>query len=1299
MDKAALREKLGNNRWLRRAVWLAGGVALLWGVGWLLVPPVLRHQAERIASEQLGRKVTIGAVDFKPWSLELTVSDVAVATADASAAQFSVKRFYADAELQSLLRLAPVVDALTVEAPTLRLTHLGDGHYDVDDVLAKLRRPAEEPPSAAPRFALYNLALTGGAIDFTDQAVQRTHAVRELQLTVPFLSNLDSQREVKVEPHLAFNLNGSRFGSAAEATPFAPSRKTDATLKLAGMDLAPYLGYLPASLPVKLQAAVLDADLRLTFEQQPRPLVKLSGTLAAHRVRLADAAGQELLGLEKLAVALADVRPLERMVQLDEVTVTAPQLFVRRDPAGRLNLLLAAAEAPAPAVAERAANAASAPQGPASPQGHQAPQPWQVAVGKAAIRDGRVAWTDETTAASARSVARVELQGLALDVSDIALPFSKPLAFSGAAVLSGPAPAPGPSAATAQQAGGTLKFSGDATDRQARVTAQIGALPLGLAAPYLAQYLEPALEGTLDAALGLNWEAAAQPGQAAQLQVTADSLVLDRLALRQGKSVLASVQRLEVGGARVDPGASTVALGKLAITAPQVRMERGADGRWMYAKWLKERPVGATTAQPAHPAGRDAQPVPAPWKVAVDEFTLTGGQLGWQDQGAPRPVAFEVSSLQARMTGFDLAGRKPVPLQLSARVGAGRAEPGRLSYRGTVGLNPVSAQGRIDATHIPAHAFEPYFGEALNIELLRADASFKGQASYLASPAGLRLRLAGDAAVEEFRANSVPGSPTASADAATRPAQAQATGAALAPSTPRAAGGAGGLRLGEELLNWKALNLRGLDVALTPGTATRVDVKETVLSDFFARIIIHETGRINLQDLVKSSAQTTTEAAPKAGEGRAAPLSPPAGKASATAQAAPVIHVGPVSLLNGKVLFSDRLIRPNYSANLTELTGKLSAFSSEAAPDGQPQLADLELRGRAEGTATLEVVGKLNPLAKPLALDIQGKVRDLELPPLSPYSVKYAGHGIERGKLSMDVKYQVQPDGQLTASNNLVLNQLSFGDPVEGAPQSLPVRLAVALLADRHGVIDINLPISGSLNDPQFRLGSIIFKVIGNLIAKAVTSPFSLLASAFGGGGDELGKVSFAPGSAALTAPARQALDKVAQALNDRPALKMTVIGEASLEAEREGYKRERLQTLVQAEKRRRLVADGGARAASGTNGASSDAAGETAIVVSAEEYPALLKAVYQRADMPKPRNLIGLAKDIPQGEMEALLLANIPVSEEQMRELALQRGVAVRDYLASQKLPVDRLFLGAAKSVASEAAWHPRAELSLTTR
>jgi uncharacterized protein involved in outer membrane biogenesis len=1332
-------QTLKSHTWARRGAWMAGSVAALWAIGWLAVPPLLKYQAQKTASEKLGRAVTLGAVDFKPWTMELTLTDLAIATADGKADQVRIQRIYIDGELQSLVRMAPVVDAITVDGPVAQLTHLGGGRYDIDDILKKLAPPPDQPPSEPAQFALYNLALNGGSFEFIDNAVGKTHTVRDLRLAVPFLSNLDSKRDVHTDPLLAFKLNGSAFDSSARSTPFAQTRKTDASLKLQAMDLTPYLGYLPATLPVHLQSAVLDADVKLAFEQTPAPAVRLSGTVQISRVKLADAKDQDLLAFDRLQLGLADVRPLARAVKLSSVELNQPLLTVHRARDGRLNLDLNTppakdAKKSSRTIAEkdRPALEKKEKESPSSP-----PDAWKVDVASVAVRGGQVDWIDDTTAVGKGPSARLGLRELSLDATGIALPFGAPgvqaIPFRGsAAIEAGKAPAAtSPIAGTATAAG--LTFSGSALDTAASMTATVSALPLSLAAPYVAQFLEPTLAGTLNAAVGVNWTLGAnlpaiqkEKGSRYELKLRVDKLNLDKLALNQGKAALASVQAIELLDAQIDPVAQSVVLGKLVVTNPKAKIERDTGGRWMVEQWLKGgeaamAPQGPPQATAAAPKAAASSPVSAssvgataatnPWKVAVNDFLLQGGTLGWNDAAHARPAAFEVSGLRVALKSFVLDGKKPASLEVGARIGAGRTEPGRLSYRGTVGLNPPSAQGAVDLVNLPVHAFEPYFGDLLNIELLRADASFKGSVQFAALPAGPQLRLSGDSAVESLRANSVAGTAAAGA----RP------GAGAGSATPARAGTSGD----EELLAWKALNLRGIDVALAPGAPARVDVRETVLSDFYARVILSEEGRLNLQDLVKAQPGAAVPATPAqaaasgpesdakkianndqttTGSGQndsKSGVTNPAPAAAAPAGPAPVINVGPINLVNGRVYFSDRFIKPNYSADLSQLNGKLSAFSS-VSPTGTPQLADLELRGRVGATASLDIVGKLNPLAQPLALDIQGKVRDLELAPLTPYSVKYTGHGIERGKLSMDVSYRVQPDGQLTASNNIVLNQLSFGEKVEGSTASLPVKLAVALLADRNGVIDINLPISGSLNDPQFSLGSVILKVIVNLITKAITAPFTLLASAFGGsGGEELGTVPFAPGSAALSAQATAGLDRVAKVLADRPVLIMTVTGMARLDVEREGYKRERLQALVVAEQRR---AQGG---------------GTATVTVSPAQYPELLKAVYRRADITKPRNLVGLAKDLPVPEMEALLLADIPVTEESMRELALQRGVAVRDYLATRQLPLERLFLGAPKTTAdkapatagaataasgaasgpTEAAWTPRAELALTIK
>jgi hypothetical protein len=243
----------------------------------------------------------------------------------------------------------------------------------------------------------------------------------------------------------------------------------------------------------------------------------------------------------------------------------------------------------------------------------------------------------------------------------------------------------------------------------------------------------------------------------------------------------------------------------------------------------------------------------------------------------------------------------------------------------------------------------------------------------------------------------------------------------------------------------------------------------------------------------------------------------------------------------------------------------------------------------------------------------------------------------------------------------------------------------VALLADRNGVIDVDLPLRGSLNDPQFSIGPLIFKAIVNLIVKAATSPFSLLTGGLGGGSGESSTVTFEPGSSVLSASAKESLDKVAKALTERPTLQMTVVGTSSLEQERDAYQRQRLRQLAQAEKRRAAVRGG--------------QAGTDVPPVTDAEYPELLTAVYKRADITKPRNMVGLAKDLPVKEMENLLITSIPVDEESMRQLAVERGAVVRDYLLAQKLPSERLFLGAVKTKASGADWKPGAELNLAMK
>jgi hypothetical protein len=1273
-----------HRRWARRLAWTVAALLAFWCLVWLAAPPLVKWQGQKIVTEKLGRPVRIGAVQFKPWSLELTLRDISIGGATpADPPQFAASRLYANLSLESVLRLAPVAQAIEVDGPALRLRHLGGGHFDVDDVLARLASGPKPPPQEKPaRFALYNITVRDGRITFIDEPVRRTHEVRDLRLTLPFISNLPSQRQVHVLPQLAFTADGSRFDSSAQALPFDASRHTQARLRLQRLDLAPYLAYQPASLPLRVTAGAIAADLQLTFDATPQPLLKVAGMINLSGIKVNDATGQEALAFERLAVDASDVRPLERVVHLARVELTAPRLLASRGAQGRINWMATPGASKIPPAPSAAATSAA--------------EDWRVSIDRAAIAQGDVRWRD---ALPASGPAAVRVAPFTLEAKNLTWPAKQPVTFNGRMILADVTADtqtrqdPGSAAVSGKSAPGPtaapfIAFRGQAQLSAAKVSVQARGLPLQLAQPYLAAFLKPRLMGVVDADADLAWRAP-ESGSASQgtgkkagddapgLTVDAAKLAFSHLALlgdtgaadaapRRGRSAsslpelppgtLASMDALTLEGAKLDLPGRSVAVDAVTLQAPRAHVVRASDGRWMFEDWLDKSGASQSSDAPTPSAQSPA------WAVHVGRVAVADGGMVWRDrQPASGMVEVGLSQLKLDARDFDLAGGKPMPLELSTLLAPRRGEPGTLNWRGTVGIAPASAQGEVEAEHLPLQAFEPYVADWLNIDILRADASFKGKVNYAQQSAGPHLRLAGDARIEELRTTSHPGSAAANDIA---PGQAGAktaptSRAALAPGAGAAGGG-----LGEELLSWKQLHMEGLRVRLDPDRAPRVAVKHSQLSDFYARIIVHPGGRINLQDLVKTAAPAS------------APT--PAASGADASPGAPVIRLGPTRLVNGRVSFSDHFVKPNYSANLTQLDGSLGAFSSVSDPQTS-QMADLQLTGRAEGTAQLSVNGKLNPLAQPLALDIAAKVTDLELPPLSPYAIKYSGHGIERGKLSMDVAYKIAPDGQLTAANKLMLNQLQFGEQDPNAPASLPVALATALLADSNGVINLDLPISGSLNDPQFSLGPVIFKAVIGLIGRAITAPFSLLARALGGGGaGDLSQVPFAPGSAVLPDAAKAQLDQVAKAMTDRPRLRLTVAGAARLDAEREGFKRERLLALIAAERRASHAGAGPATPASAASSPAPDAA----------DYPQLLRRLYRRADIPgKPRNFIGMTKDIPMAEIESLLLAHIKVGEDDIRQLATQRAVAVKDYLLAQRLGAERVFIGAARTDDADAA------------
>ena len=1260
-------------RVLRYAVATALVIAVLWSAAWFYVPSIVNSIAGKLVEQKIGRHLSLGHVEFNPWTLELTLDDVVLAGAAAgSPPQLQVKRIHANAAITSLFRLAPVIDNLDVDAPLLRLSRLADGGYDIDDMVQKI---AAAPPADHPaRFAVHNIVVRAGAIDFIDVPVNATRRIRDLELGIPFLSSLPSEREINVEPHLAFALDGARFDSAAVTAPWSEQGKGEAKIKLDHFDIAPYLVYLPRTLPARPRSAELSADVLLAFERHPKLTLRISGTVEVTGIKVIDASSQELLEAGDIRIGIDDLRPLEYIAHLARIDVEAPHVLAQRRADGRVNLLLAAGDAqgqpvpvaqvPLPTTAASAAQKSTGAAAASSPTGGAPASPaplWKATLGALTIHAGQLDWRDASTTPQSA----LALTDFSLEAKAIGWPLEAPVVFKGEGVLG------------TDKERGKLTFSGQGNAAGATVRIGLDALPLVAARPYLRTLLELPLVGALSADLGVEWKpSAAGP----QLRVDARRVSVAALAFGDAKAPQVGIQELEVLDAHIDTGARTATIGQIAVHAPRLLVTRAKAGSWNFEHWrsgaVSAPGLGAAT-KPETMAGmlvREASPaadVGGGWKLALGDLAVDKARVGFIDLSVDEPVALDLVDFGVQVHGWGLEASRPVPFRVTGKLSAPAAKAakaagnelvGSIDVRGELkGLRggvPESVRASLLLKDLPLHLVDPYLHALADIDVVKAQTSFKGDVTWeqRRSESEPRLHLHGDASVDDLVA-------TSATDDKAAPVRALAMVREALPT--------------RQLLSWKLLSLRGIDVALAPGTAPHVGVAETSLTDFFARLVLDETGRLNLQDVanpVSASKTPVPEAAASAVPAAAAAPNP----------LAPIFDFGPIVVVNGRVNYNDRFVTPNYRADLSELSGRLGAFGSRSpAPGTAPQLADIEVRGRVQETASLEITGKVNPLAKPLALDLKAKVRDLELSPLSPYAIKYSGYGIERGKMSVDLAYLVKPDGELTASNHIILNQLTFGDKVPGAKQSLPVKLAVALLADSNGVIDLDLPVSGSINDPTFSIGGVVWQIVKNVVAKAVTAPFRALASSFGGtGGEEFSTVEFPAGTAELGAEAKGRLDKVAQALILKPALNLTITGESRLEIEQEAWKRDRLRQIVRAEKRRQAIG-GGADASTG-------------ITVSEAEYPELLKAVYKRADIVKPKNAIGLTKDLPTSDMESLLLASIKVVDGAMEQLALRRGVGVRDYLASRNLPTSRLFLAAPKTNPEESGWTPRADLKL---
>jgi len=1164
--------------------WILGIVAAVGIVGFFVVPPIAKSYLVTALSKELNREVTIESLRFNPFALSVTVRGFAMKDRPGPEPALTFDELYVNASAMSLFRLAPVIEQIRLTKPHLRIVRNDDKTYNFQDLIDEaLNKPQSDAPKTdapPPKFALNNIELLDGRIDFDDRPEHNKHEVADLRIGIPFISTLPSDTDINVQPLLAAKVNGAPLEIKGETKPFKDSHETTVKLDLNALELPKYFEYSPVPLKFKLPSAQLDTDVTVKFNmigEKPNSLTA-SGDVALTKLVVQELSGAPVLNLPALRVAVGELDVLGRKANIKSVQVEGVEAHLARLKSGELNVMKLIPEPPRDAATK-----------PASPPG----PPFVFSVEEIKLTDGKLHLADDVP----DKPYRVVLQNIALAVQGL----SNARDAKAAVKL-----------AFETDAKGTFAYEGSVGLEPVRADGKVDLTGFRLAPLY--PYYESAVnlevaEGSLDASTRFDVAVAGGrlDGRLYDLGAAIKSL---RLHFPGEKEPLWRVPLIQVSNSSVELAKQSVVIGELASREGVARIERDPNGQVSYARLVKTSPTTGTGTG----SGEE-------WHVLVKRLLLERYAVAFEDRAAPTPVKTQVASLE--VLAEDITNAKGAKGKASIRAVVNKT--GRVAVSGPLTTNPVSGRLNIDARTIELLPFQPYVEQTSNVAITAGAVSAKGVVDFNLPPgAPMKVGYAGDVNITDF----------ASVD---RPTS-------------------------QDLLKWKSLFIGGIKSTLEP---LQVAVNEIALADFYSRLTVNPDGTLNLQQLAKKPGATPAATEP-------APVKPPASTPDTEAKIAEAakkaampanMSIGKITLQGGNINFSDFFVKPNYSANLTGVSGSVTTLTPDTP-------GAVELHAKVDDAAPVEILGKVNPLAADLFLDLKASAKDIELPPLSPYSVKYAGYGIERGKLSVNVKYLVE-HRKLVAENNVYLDQLTFGEKVDSPTATkLPVLLAVALLKDKNGVIDVNLPIGGSLDNPQFSVFGIVIQVIGNLVTKAVTSPFAVLGATFGGG-EDLAYVEFPPGSARLDANDETKLKSISKALTERPGLKLDVAGRVDPATDREALKRVSVENQLKAIKVKE-VGKGGATIKLDD------------VKLEPGEYEKYLTAAYKDAKFPKPRNAIGLAKDLPVPEMEQLMLANAEATDEDLRQLANRRAQAAKDWLVEKGgVPAERVFLVAPKLTA----------------
>jgi uncharacterized protein involved in outer membrane biogenesis/outer membrane protein OmpA-like peptidoglycan-associated protein len=674
---------------------------------------------------------------------------------------------------------------------------------------------------------------------------------------------------------------------------------------------------------------------------------------------------------------------------------------------------------------------------------------------------------------------------------------------------------------------------------------------------------------------------------------------------------LARLERLDISDTTVDLAKQQVVVGKIRSNKLETWAALEADGQLDWQKLFASQPTKAAVKANAEPtktpaAADSPKAAPAapgkPWQVLLKDVQLRNYQVHLADRKAQPAVALDVGPLSLDLQNFDSLNGSPFNLKLDTGVG----KQGKLTADGVVNLAPVSAKLKVQTKDIDLRVAQSYINPFIRLEL-RSGMLGSDLAVDLKSTDPLAFNVTGRAQVDQLHT--------------------------LDTLKTR------------DFLKWQQLVLEGLNYQ--HGDSLSID--KVNLFQPYARFMINDDRTTNIDDLLIP--QPADSGVAKTAAAKPVSKDKPLG-----------IHIGGVAINDGSANFADFSLTPNFATAVQQLNGQIGTIDSR-----QAKPASVDIKGKVDRYAPVTIKGSVNPFDPMASLDIATSFKRVELTTLTPYSGKFAGYRIRKGRLNLDLHYLITK-GQLKAENKVVVEQLQLGEKVDSPDAvSLPLKLAIALLKDVDGKISIELPVTGDLNNPQFSIMPIVWQTLRNLIVKAAAAPFKMIGGLVSGGSSEdLGSVSFAPGSSDLSKEAEAALVKLSQALKERPTLRLEIEGTAAASSDGPLIAEQRLEREYQYNYYKMLQHRGDKVPAQAS-----------LVDVPDSEKGALLEGIYRiRLKTQPPVEWKDLGKEERTAKMRAEVIKFWSNSDVLLRQLGQERASSIKDFLVDKtQMADDRVY------------------------